>query len=240
MINAMVARLPHNWEYVAWIDGDLVFTNPDWVQETIQQLQHYEVVQMFQKAHDLDPNGMIMGAFTGFPASLIDWQGEIPVNNTYYYYGVGKPGKPGYFHPGYAWACTRNAWDTMGGLLDINIVGGGDHQMAHGFFGNISKAIPFQSTQGYRRTLLSWQRNALLLKKNVGFVPGTVLHYWHGKKSRRGYFDRWQILARNEFNPVTDLKRDAYGLWQLADFKIQLRDDLRTYFRQRQEDGIEL
>jgi hypothetical protein len=55
MINAAVARLPDDWQYVAWVDADITFLRPDWVQETIQQLQHHAVVQMFEYAQDLDP-----------------------------------------------------------------------------------------------------------------------------------------------------------------------------------------
>jgi hypothetical protein len=237
MINATVARLPHDWRYVAWIDGDVTFLNPDWVQETIQQLQHFDVIQMWQHAIDLDPNGLPNGTqFTGFPASMLEGAPPAPTSkaqNGYYHPRTMR------FHPGYAWASTRHAWQTFGGLLDVNIVGGGDHQMAHGLYGTADQAIPFESTAGNRNAVMAWQTNALALKHNVGFAPGTLVHHWHGKKARRGYFDRWQILARNAFDPVTDLKRDAYGLWQLAGNKPKLRDDLRAYFRQRQEDGLE-
>lgn len=235
MINSVVSLLPHDWEYVAWIDADLTFVNGDWVQETIQQLQHYAVVQCFEHAIDLGPGGLPCGAtFKGFPASVVSGA-ALPKGEYYYYYD-----KKNYFHPGYAWACRREAWDKLGGLLDINIVGGGDHQMAHAFYGNVKNAIPFKSTSAYRNSILAWQARALLLKQNVGFVPGTILHHWHGKKSRRGYFDRWQILARNKYDPVTDLIRNRYGILQLAGNKPKLRDDLRAYFRARQEDGIDM
>jgi hypothetical protein len=55
MINAAVARLPDDWQYVAWVDADVTFLRPDWVQETIQQLQHHAVVQMFEYAVDPEP-----------------------------------------------------------------------------------------------------------------------------------------------------------------------------------------
>ena len=53
MINVGFSRLPEDWKYAAWIDGDVSFTRLDWAQETIHQLQHYRVVQMFQTAADL-------------------------------------------------------------------------------------------------------------------------------------------------------------------------------------------
>jgi len=235
MINIGFSKLPRDWEYAAWIDADVLFVNPSWVQETIHQLQHFCIVQMFHTAHDLDSNGFITNKFVGFPASVMENDGHIPIKN-YYYYGYGVKGK---FHPGYAWAIRREAWNTIGGLIDINIVGGGDHQMAFGFYGSIEKAIPFQSSFAYKHVLNSWQNNALKLNKNIGFIPGTLLHYWHGKKVDRGYFDRWQILAKNKFDPITDLKRDWQGLWMLNGDKPRLRDDLIKYFRTRQEDALD-
>ncbi len=232
MINSAVARLPDDWEYVAWVDGDVTFLRPDWVQETIQQLQHSAVVQMFEYAVDLDPNGRPGIKFKGFPASVLC--GADPPEGAGYYHGRTMS-----FHPGFAWACRREAWDKLGGLLDFNVIGGGDHQMAHAFYGSVAKAIPFKSTGNYRKMVEAWQTRALLLKENIGFVPGTLAHHWHGRKVRRGYFDRWKVLADNKFDPVTDLIRNRYGLWQLSGNKPKLREALRAYFRARQEDGID-
>jgi hypothetical protein len=55
LINLGIQRLPRNWEYVAWVDADVRFANPQWVQETLQELQHYQVVQLFSHAQDLGP-----------------------------------------------------------------------------------------------------------------------------------------------------------------------------------------
>ncbi len=232
MINIAIKHLPADWKYVAWIDGDVAFVNTFWVQETIQQLQHYCIVQMFETAHDINPNGHITNEYTGYVASIME--GLSPVKD-YYYYGV-----KGKFHPGYAWASNREAWNTIGGLLDVNIIGGGDHQMAHALYGTIRRAIPFKCTNNYRSVLLAWEKNALKLNKNIGFVPGTLLHHWHGKKISRHYFDRWKILANNQFDPITDIKRDWQGLWQLTQNKPRLRDEIMGYFRSRQEDGISI
>jgi hypothetical protein len=35
-----------------------------------------------------------------------------------------------FWHPGFAWACTRKAYDKMEGLYDLSILGSGDHNMA--------------------------------------------------------------------------------------------------------------
>jgi hypothetical protein len=50
------------------------------------------------------------------------------------------------------------------------------------------------------------------------------------------YCDRWKILRDNDYDPSTDIVRDWQGVWQLAGNKPRLRDDIRAYFRTRNED----
>ena len=57
-------------------------------------------------------------------------------------------------------------------------------------------------------------------------------------RMHRRYILRWQILQRHAFDPEADIIRDSQRLYQLAGNKIGLRDDLRAYFRARDEDGI--
>jgi hypothetical protein len=51
-------------------------------------------------------------------------------------------------------------------------------------------------------------------------------------------------LIDTGFDPTRDLVRDANGLYRLVDFmderSIRLRDLIRSYFRQRDEDGTHL
>jgi hypothetical protein len=86
-----------------------------------------------------------------------------------------------------------------------------------------------------------WQRRAeTYVKRNIGFVDGLLLHYFHGAKKNRGYVNRSEILWRNAFDPAKDIKRDWQGLWQLSGDKLALRDQLRAYFRSRDEDNTAL
>ena len=238
MINEAVGRLPQNWEYCAWVDADVTFVNPDWVHETMQQLQHYMVVQMFTHAIDLGPNMEPVDTFESFAHSYVTGRQTLTKLN-----GVSRPKRRGdyysakHWHPGYCWAYRREAWDTLGGMLDINIVGGGDHQMAYGLVGQIDETIPYGSTAEYVRQTKNWGASASLLKQDIGVVPGTLMHHFHGKKANRGYYNRWKILTSNEFDPVVDIKSDWQRMYSLTGNKPKLRDQLRAYFRARNEDS---
>lgn len=226
-INLGISRLPQDWEYVAWIDADVQFARPDWVQETINQLQHYHVVQMFSVAHDLGPTHDAFQKHHGFAYSYVhNLRGNQDYSN---------------WHPGYAWAARREAINDLGGLIDYAILGAADRHMAFALIGRGRQTIHSKLQGGYAQELGLWEERAeKYVKRNVGYVPGLLVHYWHGKKRDRRYRERWEILVGNNYDPDLDLKRDWQGLYALTDRNIQLRDDLRGYFRARNEDSIDL
>lgn len=228
---------------IAWVDADVTPMRPprEWFEETWHALQHYEVVQMFESAHDLDPNFNQIG------------KPQIGFMNAYIKSGYQKPTGAGtwaldYYtrvgHPGYAWAANITALNHLGGLIDTAILGAGDRHMALGLIGCIENSVSNEIHPNYMRELLEWQERAKrYIRRDVGYVPGSIAHFWHGKKKDRGYSSRWKILIENQYDPTTDLKRDAQGLYQLESFsdrQLRLRDQIRSYFRARSEDSIDV
>lgn len=231
MINLAIQRLPDDWQYVAWIDADVMFARKDIIEETIHQLQHYQVVQMFRNALDLGPKGEVMQSHTGFAFSYVNQL---------------TPPKPYYtnWHPGFAWAARREAIDALGGLIDKSILGAGDRHMALSLVGKGADTVEKRMHPTYHQMVAAWEQRAeRYIRRDIGFVDGTLMHYFHGRKVDRRYFDRWKILVNYQFNPYEDLKRDWQGLYQLNDHgtvrDIKFRDDLRAYFRGRNEDATE-
>ena len=240
-------------KYIAWVDADIfpMRDGREWFEETWHQLQHYQVVQMFEYSVDLDPNyNQLSDRRQGFIAKYIhDGFVKPSVLNsksipTYYYdkkqsSRVGVPG-----HSGFAWAASVDALNSVGGLIDKAILGAGDWHMAFGLVGSMALSVPNHVSSKYKDYLMQWENLATRhIKRDVGYVSGTVYHYWHGKKVDRKYWDRWKILADNNYDPTLDLKRDSQGLYQLEthdDRQIMLRDQLRMYFRQRNEDSIDI
>lgn len=227
MLNLGIQRLPHGWEYVAWIDADVQFARPDWVEETLHQLQHYHVVQMFSMAHDLGPSHEPFQKHKGFMYSYIN---QLHGNKDY-----------SNWHPGFAWAARRQALDDLGQLIDYAILGAADRHMAHALIGRVEQTIHSKLTSAYADNLRLWQDRAeRYIRRNVGYVQGLLLHFWHGKKRDRRYAERWNVLVNNGYDPRLDLKEDWQGLYQLTERSIVLRDEIRGYFRARNEDSIDL
>lgn len=246
LINRGVARLSDlhpDWPKVAWIDADVVFERDDIMDETRHMLEHYDVVQMWSRSLDMNADGEPTGTMAhSYGACYLDNVPRPTMTPVPYPYGM--PGMKGvYWHPGYAWACTREWWDGVGGLIDWAIIGNGDFYMAQGMCGLIADTYKSPS-RSYDAMMLEWQRRCVRAlgrgdRGGLGVVRGLITHRWHGPKASRGYTTRWKLLVDCKFDPILHLKRDRQLLWSLdSDAPVKLRDGLRAYARSRNEDAI--
>lgn len=227
LINLGFQRLPVDWEYAAWIDADITFLNKDWIHDTLNALQHHKVVQLFQDCIDTGPAGQVLQIHKAFA----------------YQHSIGAPRGTDYsfWHPGFAWAIRRDAFNGIGRLVDFAILGSADHHMALAFIGDVAKSIPGKMHQSYKNRLMAFEeRCERHIKKDIGYIPGIIMHHWHGKKKDRRYVERWSVLVDNKYNPDTDIKYNSHGLLELDDKNHQLRDDIRRYMRSRHEDSVDL
>jgi hypothetical protein len=241
-LKLILQRLPRDWNKVAWVDCDITFVRHDWADETLHQLEHFDFVQMWSEAEDLDTNYESVRKHHSFVYSWMN--NEERSDSAGYYYDGGSKHNVITWHPGWAWAARREAIDQVGGLIDWGILGANDNHQAHALIGDVKSSIHPRITGPYRQKLIKWEERAnIYIKKNIGYVPGKINHYHHGPKVSRKYWDRWKILVRNHFNPYNDLKDDWQGLFQLvteSNRQEKLRDQLRAYFRQRNEDSPEV
>lgn len=234
MINRLVHELPADWEYMAWIDADIQFARDDWALETVHRLQHYDVVQLFSHCQNLDSNFNVLNGKGPRYSFMYAWdKGLQPPCDAPGYYGAFRFG-----HPGFAWAIRRDAYEKLGGLIDISVLGSGDYHMGLALTETLGAKLPPGASSGYREQLLMWEeRCRKYIRLNVGYVPGLVSHYWHGARKDRRYNERWCILAENRYDPEFDLKSDAQGLWQWTDRCPRMHHAVRRYFADRAEDN---
>ncbi len=147
--------------------------------------------------------------------------------------------------PGLAWACTRPAWEAVGGLFDAAIWGGGDWHMSHALIEKTENMMLPTLHRNYKKLVNQWyQRCRTHIRRNVLVMEGSILHHWHGKKIGRGYNAKHQLLSKVGFDPLRHLTRDYQGLWALHDDRssayVQLRDELRRIARERNEDSSDI
>jgi hypothetical protein len=214
------------------------FTRSDWAQETLHQLQHYKIVQMYSHLIDMGPEYQ---APERHSVGIVYLRATDPHFNSrpldvYDYSGKGRWGCPGG-----AWAYRRYILSYLGGLIDWQILGSADTLMAKALYGEVEDMLTPPYTDSYKQLARQWEKLANEhVKQNVGYVPGSLLHFWHGKKTKRGYENRPGILVQTKFDPLIDINRDYQGLYQLTGHNIPLRDSLMKLNRSRNEDSMEI
>ena len=227
LINVGVQSLPENWKYMAWIDADILFLNQNWVEETKAELQDADVVQLWQSAINLGPKGETLKVDKGFVYMFLDSGSKWSPTDKY-----------GFWHPGYAWACTKKAFEIMGGLIDWAILGSGDRHMAMSFAGLALESAPGNVHENYKMLLKMYEAHVKNFK--VSYVNGSIIHYWHGSFTDRRYKERWSILTKNNFDPLSDIGYTEKGLVQLSEKGRRFQKYLDEYFVGRREDGTSL
>lgn len=245
--NIGVRLLPNDCQYVMFCDADIEFVDENIGTEVIHALQEYRVVQPFETAADLGPQGQITDVHRSFGwchAAGWTWR---PLPDGKGGYAAKKPegvnkneGFGNAWHPGYCVAFRKSVLDKLP-LLDTAILGAGDHHMMAALIGKAELSLPARIHKNYKKLVMAWQeRAARVVCQDLGYVPGTILHYFHGAKKNRRYVSRWDVLVGNQFDPESDMYRNSQGVIELEDRNPRLRDAIRLYFKQRNEDGLDL
>lgn len=223
MINIGIKKLlPSNWKSVAWIDGDIEFDNPNWAIDTLKILTKFDIVQLFTTCMDLDKDDIPMNIWQSYGYKFT--QGEK------FKYNRGL----NYWHSGYAWACTRQFYEKIGGLYDKGIIGSGDYILTQGILKNIASGD--KSLKSFNKDI------ALYINKLdnivVGYVPNNIRHYYHGSKVNRKYIERNQILVKYTYDPKVHITYNEEGIIiPTKNMSEDFINDIKLYFSQRNEDS---
>lgn len=157
----------------------------DWPHLTINLLQQYPIVQLFELCSFLGPSGkkQVTRQDYSFAYAIRHEQRLDP-----------RRSSECYVHPGYAWAMRRPVFEAMGGLLDFSILGSGDIHFAYALINRIDETIPINMHPDYRNVARVWGQRVAQIAGNgtlVGYIPVHIWHHWHGNRVQRGYFERW-------------------------------------------------
>ena len=221
LLNIALKHLPPYCRYVVWADADVIFLNDNWLENTVELLQKYPVVQCFSEAVYLNKDeNWREEVRNGFPK-------ERRIESFASYYQKKLDKKP-FFETagGFAWAARKEVLDKVG-FYDYNILGGGDWKMIEAFI----------SADLKNKYEIEWAEkiNKIVLGKIV-CVPGLLLHLYHGELKNRLYGTRQTILDKHGFNPERDLELNHYGCWRFTkQAPKNLKKDISLYFRLRNE-----
>jgi len=135
-----------------------------------------------------------------------------------------------------AWICKKETL-LKNPLYDKCIIGGGDTINIINWLGiKNSDNIPFVKKNKKKNQIfvdeLKTMKDVFL---NIECLDSPVFHLNHGNKINRQYKTRLDILEKHSFNPITDLTIEQ-GLYRYTGSNSGILNDIKEYFRQRNED----
>jgi len=238
LLNGVIAKLPTKFKYVFWVDADVIFTNKDWLIDSVSSMQSgFNIVQPFEYCVHLDQDQM--------EPSFDLLSEKRHVHNPKYRHpklwrsfganhAINLSADENYDrhgHVGFAWGARREVLDAIP-LYDKALVGGADHIIAHAAAGQINHTCITKSFTDDIVAVNIWSRKFFaVVRGKIGYVPGDLYHIWHGDIAKRKYLKRIQ-----EFTPEAKkiTKKDANGLYITDDDSY-----VKKYFKEREVKDFE-
>jgi len=236
LLNVGLDNLPDDCDKIVWLDADIIFCNDQWINQTEELLDRYNVVQPFS-------------SLTRLPKeySHINFRDlKCEKQNDQELYSIGYA----IIHHNYKPDALNSERVISGGaisarraifnnckLYDRMILGGGDTFIAHAIFSG-----KIQTGYNYSPEMLidleNWkERLSSNVKGSIYYTPGKMLHLWHGSERYRSYSDRYEIIKRHGFKPMVDIKIGEQGCFEWATDKTEMHREVKNYFWRRNEDS---
>jgi hypothetical protein len=221
LLNKAIAELPEKFKYVFWVDADVLFTNDNWLVDSVEQLESgANIVQPFEYCVHLERNQLKPGfnmelakktagmtnkelnkgkrLWRSFCANMVDMPNH---GNDKDYDRHG--------HVGFAWGARREVLEACP-LFDRALIGGADHIIAHAAAGQVPHACITNGFADNIDEVLEWSKNFYrVVRGRIGYASGDLYHIWHGDIAARQYLKRIQDFT----DQTTKIKdRDKNGL----------------------------
>lgn len=227
LINLAINILPSNWQYMCWIDSDIIFLNNNWVNETIESLKINHVVQLYQTITYLDEDGNV------------DLDIKIPYHKPImcgFIFKSIQEKKYVYGATGFGWGINRNLYTKINHFFEFNIIGGGDFTFSicvtqNLEYANTSKLFSEMPSKDYVNKLINYYNNFKQCK--VSYIKGMICHLWHGNLNKRLYEPRLDILLKYKFSPDLHIQKNEKGIIYLTDKNLE--KEIYQYFQSRKD-----
>ena len=212
LLNIAVQSLPADCTKVAWLDCDILFMDDDWHHKADKTLEDIDFIQPFEEGVWLSKTGI-----ESTQKSCLFQFKNSP------HFSLGHPHQG---WPGLAFAGRRME------IYDKCILDGGD---------SVMMAAATKDFWVLDHWPLSWKSEIIewCAKQTwtTGYLPGCVVHLWHGEQFRRSYSTRFSILNKHSFSP-DQIKKSCDGIWVLENEALE--KEIKKYFFDRREDSESL
>lgn len=206
-----------------FLDSDVFFRNSDWIKNSMAALESAEVIQPFEFCEWLAPD-----------QNRIEKTAQSAVE----FIIKRKPMNCELCHPGFAWGCTREGWNKLGGWFDLNVAGSGDTATALALAKE--KSTPwglewFTKNQDNSPAWAEYRKKIQSQEIKLGYARGNrIVHRWHGTKKNRQYLSRYKLFPRSP-DGNHPIHKNKNGLLQWNN--PEHNEGPRKYFEGRHEDG---
>jgi hypothetical protein len=228
VLNQLIKTLPKRYKYVFWIDADVLFTNKNWLTDSVKQFEKGKMIlQPFSYCVHLDRDETEPSFDLDEEIEKMDSdkRHKVPYRHPKmwrsfgYNYATDKQKACSHNydihgHVGFAWGARREIFDNVE-LYDKALVGGADHIIAHAAVGECSHPCIEKTFTEMMDEIREWSaRFYKQTRGKLGYAPGTLYHIWHGDVEKRDYYQRIKKYSPMG-NKVTD--RDENGLHTVED-----------------------
>lgn len=236
LLNEIIDNLPNDYEYVFWLDTDVIFSNKNWLVDGVTALRYATLIQPFEYCVHLDRD-QVVPAFD-IDNAISDYMSGHRHPMLWRSFCANCDNNPidaqsddynTHGHVGFAWGARREIFNQID-LYDRALIGGADHIIAHAGVGQIGCQCISKSFTDQLDDVNKWSREFYeVIQGNVSYVSGNLYHLWHGDIQRRQYLKRVQ-----EFTPMSkDISdRDQSGLYVTNDPSVI--DYMTDYFMFRE------
>jgi hypothetical protein len=239
LLNVALNSLPRDCDQVAWVDCDVIFANPHWVEDAEQALRNScSLLQLYRERCNLR-RGSDTPSEADCESSSVAVGYKIAMGEAHEY-DISQSDAPITLNStaGLAWAAPRE-WLAIHGLYDACILGSGDRAILCAALGRFESGMNAVTMRGRQEEhYLAWAEPFhKVAKGRVGFIDGRILHLWHGDLKNRRYSPRNEGLVPFNFDPFHDIAVDPTGCWRWNSHKPEMHEYVKTYFDSRKEDG---
>lgn len=223
LLNIALSKLPKNCKYVIWCDSDLLFSNENWVEDTVFKFwsEDIYVIQPFSMCYHLNKDQNVLDLTSKnskWVSFAYNYANNRVLSNKHDYDLHG--------HVGFVWGARRNAFDSF---YTGALCGGFDHISAHAFAGQIQHPCITKTYTHTNQKIQEWSVKVNnIVKGRLGYISGDVYHLWHGALDKRDYYNR----IKNTDKMISYLSNTNNKYYEVTD--VNLQTYMKSYFSIRE------
>jgi hypothetical protein len=205
--NRLEQVIPDQYTKICFLDSDIIFDRPDWLDAISELLDSHDMVHPFETMSLLDTDYNIIFSHKSYLCDPNSWA------------------------IGYGYCIKRTFFKKINGFFDKAILGSGDTYLSmcinsanHKYILTINKYLSSQ--------IIIYKENFQSFDPKVTYLPCNIYHLYHGSIIQRNYDSRYKNINLDNWDSIFQLNSD--GFWEFTDSSM---DSLTyNYFKSRKED----